>query len=224
MILPIIKLKTILDSLLTWVVAEYNSKTDENDTWLYDTFNGNIQGNFNVYTEIKGIILRGQKDPNKLETRRMFDTSRAALPTIHIHMPSESGGGFNSLGSGYGNDMDAVTTGVSPNEVTNYSAHFGRSFESQYELIITGSSTDEVLSIYELLKALFLAGASTLQNQFEAFEYSGKELMANPEVIPYQIFYRAFNVKIKYEQVVRSIESFGKITSVTFTGDAVNEG
>lgn len=221
MILPIIKLKAVLDALLTWAVAEYKSKADENDTWLYDTFNGNIQGNFNVYTEIKGILLRDKKDPNKLETRRMFDTSRAGIPTIHIHMPSEGGGGFNSIGSGYGNSMDTVTTGVVPNEVTTYNAHFGRSFESQYELIITAASTDEVLAIYELLKALFLAGSTTIQSQFEVFEYSGKELMANPDLIPYQIFYRAFNVKVRYEQVVRSIESYTKINEIYFAGKLV---
>lgn len=214
--IPILTLKETLDSLLEWISSNYtyyNNLTTPEESWLYDTFDGNIHGNFNFYTQLVAIMSRTSKHSRKLETRLMFDNTRANLPTIHIHMPGEAKGGFTSL--------NAQTGGGEINSNNTFTQNLSRSSTSTYELIITGSNSEEVIAIYEILQTIFIAGHDTLQNNFETFEYAGAELMANPELIPYNTFFRAFRITIGYERVVKSIASFPTVSNIYFNGSAV---
>lgn len=214
--IPILQLKSVLDSLLNWAKLNYlyyNSISEPENSWLYDVFNGNSIGNFDYYQNAVSLLTRGGEDSNRLETRMMYDTSRSTLPTIHIHLPGESEGRFTSIdrGLGYGglNPDNTVFEGKANSSVTNY------------ELIITGANSEEIILIYELLYALFIAGHETLQNAFETFSFSGAELMANPEVIPYQTFYRSFQVSVGFERVVKSIVSYPTIIGIDAQGKPI---
>lgn len=217
--IAVLTLKTVLDSLLTWVRNDYVyyntlSTPAPEKSWLYSTFYGNSHGNFDYYVQAVNMISRTDVDQNKLSTRLMFDTSRANLPTIHIHMPSETPGKFTALNGQIGfSGLD---------DDNNAQMDLARSFGSTYDLIITGGNSEEVILIYELLQALFIAGHDTIQNYFAVFDYAGNELMVNPEIIPYNTFYRAFRVSVQDERVVRSIVATPTVEDIYFGGQAVN--
>lgn len=215
--IPILKLKDVLDALLNWVKDNYNYYNDLNipeQSWAYITFNGNIHGNFNYYTNLINLISRDDENPTKLETRLIFDSGRASLPTIHIHLPGESKGAFTPLNGslGFGGVDDSNNTYEEKSS----------SSTATYELIITGANSEEIILIYELLYALFLAGHDTLQSYFETFHYSGNEIMANPDIIPYNTFYRSFKITIGQERIVRSIVLNPTVSNIYFNGKGVD--
>ena len=212
--IPILILKDTLDGLLTWVADNYDYYNDLHTpqySWLYKTFNGNLNGNFNYYDQLVGIVTRGDENSQKLETRLMFDASRANLPTVHIHMPGEAKGSFTAINAsiGFGD--------ITPEETIP--GRMARSSTATYDLIITGSGSEEVIAIYELLFALFIAAHDTIQNSFEVFEFTGNELMANQDIIPYNTFYRALRVNVSHERVVDSIALKSTFESVDFEGE-----
>ena len=168
--IAVLTLKSVLDSLLLWVRNDYIyyntlSTPAPAKSWLYSTFYGNSHGTFDYYAQAVGLISRVDTDQNKLSTRLMFDPSRANLPTIHIHMPSETAGKFTALNGQVG------FNGLDGND--NAYMDMARSFGSTYDLIITGGNSEEVILIYELLQALFIAGHDTIQNYFAVFDYAG---------------------------------------------------
>lgn len=215
--IPILKVKEVLDALLGWVRDNYNYYNDldiPEQSWAYITFNGNVHGNFNYYTNLINLLSRGDESSMKLETRLMFDSSRASIPTIHIHLPGEAKGGFTPMNESIGfGGLDSSN---------NTYEDKANSSTATYELIITGANSEEIILIYELLYALFLAGHDTLQNYFETFYYSGSELMANPDIIPYNTFYRSFKITVGHERVVRSIVLNPTVSNVFFNGKGVD--
>jgi len=175
---------------------------------LYVEFNGILLDDTNFYTHLKSLIEKGEDDRRKLEVRLMFDKERASLPTIHIHYPSEDGkSGDNTLETGFiGVDYSATTS----------AKMYSRSFIGQYELIITGGNSLEVVMLYEFLDAILIAGADTLAYNFDKFEFSGKQLMANQDIIPYLTFYRAIGLSLQCKKIVHSIISRKTAIDVQF--------
>lgn len=212
--IAILQLKELLDNLIAWVVADQNSASSTSDKWLYSVFNGVTNGNYDYHTQILDILLRGDDDSDKLETRLMFDSTRANLPTIHIHLPSEKKGTFNSIGKG----AQLTDTLIDDNVVEC----FEQSYISTYDLIITGANTDEIILIYEFLKAILTAGALTVANTFELFDYSGAELMTNSELIPYLTFYRAISVTVQNRITVKAVGTIPTIGDLNFEGTPID--
>lgn len=184
----IIKIKNIIDGLLKWVVNDYNSQTDKSKTWLYEATYNLSTPNFNVYDKLVKIITRGANDPRKIETRLMFDPSRAEFPTIHVHMPQEEPLGGNYIGMGIGNNPPLGTT-------TQFGGIHEKIFQSTYDIICTSNNQMEVILIYELMKRLFVAGSDTLDSQLVNYNFSGKELMYDTTLMP-DIFFKAFTISV----------------------------
>jgi hypothetical protein len=207
----IVKIKDIVEGLLDWVRDDLvaNVATPES-SWLYLEFNELTIDDTNFYTQLKKLIETGDDDRRKLEVRLMFDRDRANLPTFHIHYPSEDGrSGDNTLNTGF---LRVETIGT--DNVPIYS----RSFIGQYELIITGGNSLDVVMLYEFLDGLLIAAADTLAYYFDKFEFSGKQLMANQDIIPYLTFYRAIGLSLQSKKIVRSLINKKKATDIQFEG------
>lgn len=196
----IIRLKKVLDGLINWAIQDYLSKEDKEDTWLYKVFNSMQTSNFKIYDQIVDLLTRTKRHSRKLETRLMFDPSRAELPTIHIHMPQENpvGGNYISMGA-----RDSDTVGVGED---GFSYIYEKEFSSSYDIIVTSNNRMEVLILYEFLKRVFIAGADTLIEQFTNFNFSGKELLYDSTLMP-DVFFRAFTVRTEEDVKVPSIIS-----------------
>lgn len=205
-----IRLKLILDGLLDVLRSNQLSTTiPSNQKFLYRVFNGIVIGKYNFYTEAVSLITRTPKDPNRLETRMMFDIDRANMPTVHIHMPSDNQGGENNVGMNLRYDADIMEETL------------GRTFTGMYDLIITSPNPLEVQLLYELLMSLLIAGKDTFNHYFIKFNYSGKELMANPNIVPMNTFMKAITIKLDYERRVPKLNPDLTILNVLINGQTV---
>lgn len=195
----IIRIKETVDALINWVIKDYLSHENEENSWLYLSFSGMESSRYKVYTQLKDLLLRTKTHPRKLETRLMFDPSRAEMPTIHVHMPSEEpvGGNFMGMGS---QDRDITENG------SKFSYNYSKDFSANYDIIITSNNPMEVLILYEFLKRVFIAGADTLVEKFDNFNLSGKELLYDSTLMP-NIFFRAFSCKAEEKITIPSIIS-----------------
>ncbi len=215
---PVIKLKGMLDGLISFVRTNYNDTVDKSTTWLYENFNDVEIDGTNFNNELVNLLVtNNKKSPDFLDTRIMYEQSRAAMPTIHLHVPSETKEGVNSVGMGIGGQSDFV--GVT----SVYKNCYTRSYRAEVDLIVTGKTSMQVLVLYEFLKALFQANPQTLNYCFDSFDYSGKELMANTEIVPYNTMYRALGISVTYKTTVTSIITNSTGTSINFEGDPQDE-
>lgn len=209
--IDIVKIKEVVTALIEFIRQDLiDNALTPNESWLYREFNGIVLDDTNFYTQLKHLIEKGDDDRQKLEVRLMFDKDRANLPTIHIHYPSETvQGGDNTLNTGY---MGIEV--INDHNVNLYA----RSFVGQYELIVTGGNSLEVVMLYEFLDGLLIAGADTLSYNFDKFEFSGKQLMPNQDIIPYLIYYRAIGVTLQNKKIVTSLLSKRKAHDIQFEG------
>lgn len=183
----IIKLKKLVDGFLNWAVNDYINHVNKSETWLYEAFFHLQVPQFEVYTQLVDLLTRDIEDPRKVETRLMFDPSRAESPTIHIHMPQEEPHEGNLVGMGFGGLLSADTSQFSGNHM--------KFFGSTYDIIVTSNNQMEVILLYEFLKRIFIAGSDSLDHNFAKFEISGKELMYDNTLMP-DVFYRAISLNI----------------------------
>lgn len=206
----ILDLKKIVDGFIIWTKNDYVTKVDKTTSWLYRTFYRQSTPTYKVYNNLVDILIREDNNPRKLETRLMFDPSRAELPTIHIHMPSEE-------------PLNGDMLGYSPDDIEELSGGYGseiykKFFGANYDIIVTSNNQMEVLLIYEFLKYIFIAGKDTLNHNFNKFNFSGKELMYDNNLMP-NIFFRAFSINIEEKIEVPSILSQISVTGIEIEGN-----
>lgn len=218
--LPIIKLRNIVISLLSWVKSDLiSNELTPDQSWLYLEFNDQKIEGRNFYEELRDMILLGKEDARSLRVKMMFDTERTELPTIHINYPAENlNTGDNFINTGAIVEELAIPDGedIDYELVDKYS----RSAIGQYELIFTGANTLQVIMLYECMMALLIAGADTLTYQFDKFEFSGRQLMLNnQDMLPRGIFYRSISVNLQMKRIVRSIIAHKSASDITFRGD-----
>ncbi len=216
--LPDIRLKSIIDAIIGLIETDWtNAAGDKSTSFLYRLLYGNNFGYgnniYNFYEESVKIFIRAEDDPRKLETRLLFDTERAALPTIHLSIPSEE-----SAGDGIGMDAGYIdNTDLQDGTAIEYLV---RSYSSNYELVVTGSNTFEVLLIFNVLKAALIVNTDTLEyNGFRNPKIFGGDLKINSQHTPV-MFMRILNLKTFFDFVVPKMDSVSLFTSINFTGKA----
>lgn len=215
--ISIVKIKNVVSALLDWVRADLITNVSTPTlSWLYNEFNGVVLDDTNFYEQLKSLLENGDDDRRQLLVRLMFDKERANLPTIHIHYPAEEGKtGDNTLNTGF-IDIEYISG-------TNIPV-YSRSFKGTYELVVTGGNSLEVVMLYEFLDAILIAAADTLAYNFDRFEFSGKQLLPNQDIIPYLTYYRAIGLEIQAKKKVRAILGTTQATDIQFVGTLYADG
>jgi len=213
--IPEIKLKSLLDAILDRVKADYEGNTVKEQTFLYRMFYGLVVGNYDFYSEAVRVFNRKFDDPRTIDTRMMFDRERAAFPTIHVTVPNDNpisdGIGFDE---GYHNpDIEDVN-----GELTN----FTRGYNSQFDLVITGSNTFEVILIYTTLRAALINNHMSLEmNGFRNPKISGGDLRINDQIMPVS-YMRVIHLNSFFELTVPDFGNIQLINTLKFPGKAIN--
>jgi hypothetical protein len=220
--IPEVTLKAIVDSVLDKVRDDYNDAVDKSTTFMYKALDGIVSGNYNFLEQAVKIINRTADDPRTIDTRLLFDKERASLPTIHVTIPNESpfSDGIG-IDEGYqlatANDLGLDINGdpMSPVSMTEY---YTRSYNSKFDLVITGSNTFEVIMIFYILKMALINNIQSLEaNGFRNPKIYGGDLRINDQLAPVA-YMRVLTIDSFCELTIPKFDNISIINNITFYG------
>lgn len=207
--LGILKIKKLIEALVDYAGANYTQLNTEgypNESFILRCFDDDDNDEGISYKDTAiSLFTRSELDSRKLEVRLLFDRDRASLPTIHVREPAKQKG--NSDAIGYTDEelflneirLDELEEPVYPR---TYQEKVRRSFNSQFDIMITSANRHEVLIIEEVLVALLMASQDNLSQvlPFYNIQISVKELMFNGEITP-NIFIKSISLNVNYDKV-----------------------
>ena len=207
MLIPEVILHNIISNFLNIIREDFtthSSQSVEKCTMLYMLFkkddNGNditySGGKYNFYTQAKAILLKTNEKQRKLEHFIGYNLERQGAPSIHILLPTENKGRFDSIGLSEGNLKQRT-------DCTGNHALFNSkstTHTSVFHLMITSDNSHEVIIIYYFLKAMFTiyseyVGLSGLLN----LNFSGQDITMQQDLAPSNIFHRNLTLQFDYE-------------------------
>lgn len=202
--IPILKVKKFVDLLIEFVKTDYEDKTDKTKSFLYRVLSDNTSDGWDFYQNGIEIFVRGEDDKRKLETRLMFDRSRAGLPTIHVREPAKNKGSFDSIGFFDDEIVVNESTGLDDQNQpfpSTISSTARKTFSSQFDIMITSGNSLECVLIQEVLESAMLAAQESLTIPFfDLIEFTSKELMMSDETERNQLFIKSITVQIGYQK------------------------
>ena len=208
-LIPVVKLKSLLDGLIEYVRTDFESQTDEANTFLYRVLEGNRTDGYDFYEEGKSIFLRNSTSSRRIETRLMFTKDIAPTPTIHVREPARVKGEYNAIGGLFGQRVNF------PNDV--YSEQYRDTKKANYEYVITSDNPLETILIAEVIYTLLLGAWETLHTQlFDLFDFGLKELLANNELVPYPLYIKSIDLTVQFENTVPGIQRATLCDAINF--------
>lgn len=206
--LQIVKIKKIVEACLEYVQTDFESKTDEKDSFLYKVLGDTQDGSFNYYEQAKNIFLRKETNPNNIKVALEYPKDKTGLPAYIIREPGKTGGIANSIGK-----IESFMGGVPMYRDTR-----------QYglEIMCFSVNMNESILMSEILYALLLGSWDTLASQFLKIEFSMKELMMENHLMPTPIFIRSIGLELSSEEIAPGLVDttllgkilFGKVNQV----------
>lgn len=214
--IPILKIKRFVDLLVEFIRTDYENAVDKNKSFMYTILGDHSEDGWNFFNNAVEIFSRDASDMRKLETRLMFDRSRAAIPTIHVREPAKNNGGYDSIGFMSGERTE--------NEDGTYSDLYRKTHSSRFELMITSGNSLECILIQELIESAILSAIDTLIIPFDIINISSKELMMESNIEQNMLFIKSIDLEIKYEKtLVPTLYTEANITSITFNNSTLLE-
>lgn len=210
-----ITLRNILQAMIQYVVADYNSKP-ATESWLYRVFNGVVYNKFDFFKQaVKIIVINQDNSYRKLEIRTEFNATQAKTPSIFINVPSEREGGENGLGVGQSDEN------YYENQDGSYTEKYIRDFTGTYELMITSDNSEEVKLIYEFIKAMLVSLYDTFDVEFAGTRtMGGKQLMGNHQFTP-DLYMRVVTISMVSRTEVPRIDSNLFLDAIQFVQNEI---
>ena len=228
----ILKIKKLVESLVNFVKEDYQQKLQEgyvDESFLNRCFDeDDVDEKINYLSVAQELFVRPVTDSRKLEIRLLFDRDRATLPTIHVREPAKMKGSTDTIGfigeDLYENDQ-RYDEGDEPIYPNTYHNSVRRSFNSQFELMITSANRHEVLIIEEVIMALLMGSQDMLHLvlPFYLNQISVKELMFNDNISP-NIFIKAITLNAGYDKTYPEIVKNEIIQKILFEHQLLNNG
>lgn len=180
--------------------------TNEKDkSILYSLFKHDDNGNvleldqYDYYTQAVAIITKGVENPRHLEIGIGYNMQRLAVPTIHVLLPSEAKGRFDSIGTSEGEPVSVYDPAKLAFVITK-----SKTFTTTYHLMITSDNSSEVLTIYYWLRAMFIMFSEHVSLQgLLNMQFSGQDIQMNSDVVPPNIFHRNLSVGFDFESNIK---------------------
>lgn len=208
MLIPELILFKTIETFQKIIMEDYNSlpSNEKNKSMLFDLFktddNGDLMklSKFDYYTQSISLLTRDIDNPRFLDINIGYNTTRLSLPTIHILLPSENKGRFDSLGLSEGNPETYYD-----NATESFIISKSKTFLSTYHLMITSDNSSEVLTIYYWLRAMFI-----IFNDHLVFKgllninFSGADIQVTQEYVPPTIFHRNLSISFDFESNIKT--------------------
>lgn len=206
-LIPEVEIYEVLNIYLDFVIKDYKDKADKQTTLLWHIFGNRPKisaespdrplalGKFNFFTEAVNVIVDGGVEKKrKVEISLGYNLQRASTPTFHIIMPQES-----PKNAPIG-DNEGYTQGVDDKNKRTYFRTVTQDASVQYTIIITSDNVNEVLILYNFLKACFLGMKMQLELRgFQNLRSGGTDLELRDDMMPTNIFHRSFTMIFDYD-------------------------
>lgn len=192
--IPILKIKKLVDLILTFIDTDYTSQTDKENSFLYRVIGDNVDNGYDYYTQAVSIFTRTIEDSRKIETRLGFDPDRAFIPTIHVRQPAKSKGKSDGIGF--------FQNGFYTNEDESVSTQARKSYSSKFELMITSGNSQEVITIAEIIESAFLATYESLTGVewIDLINFDTKEMIMMNDSLPKPLFSISIGLDTSFEK------------------------
>lgn len=226
--IPILKVKKFIDLLIEFVRTDYENATDKTKTFLYRTLSDNVDEGWDFYTNGVEIFSRDATDSRRLETRLMFDRSRANIPTIHVREPAKNKGSYDGIGFLDDDIYINESTGLDQNNQPippTISSTTRKTFQSQFDIMITSGNSLECVLIQEVLESLMLASFDSLTIPFfELIDFTSKELMMMDDAERNMLFAKSITLNIQYQKdQIPKLYTEENITKIKFNNPTLLE-
>jgi hypothetical protein len=199
-IVPEIILFNAIQGSLQLIKNDWDATANKTQSLLYSILGTNQLQKYNLYEQAQAVFLAKKDSPRALDVNMFFNANRAAIPTIHITLPSETLS-TNGLGTDEGfipADQTAQT----------YNFPFTRRFRTKYNIIITSDNTNEVICIYHMLRACFIGLIPYFSvTGLEDPKLNGGDIQLNSSLVPPHVFMRAIGIEFDYEVSVPQLQS-----------------
>jgi hypothetical protein len=213
LVLPDLIIVDTLNLALIAIREDYKTCVDageENRSILYLLFNGLTTGKYNIYDNVKKLVLTTPESPKHIEVVSAFQSVSGKAPSVYITMPSENDRN-NSLGIGQGNADELTFDNVSPDQ-DEYRDQYMRRYNTNYYVVMVCENRNEMVILYNLFKYILVM----CTNHFalcgiENMKIGGQDLKLN-DAIPDKLFMRGISMNFEYEQLAPEL-AFKKIYS-----------
>lgn len=206
-LIKIVKIKKIVDALITYVREDYNNKTNKEESFLYRLLGDNTEGAYNFYTQSLEIFLRDDLKARKIQTSLMFNKNTNGNPHIHVREASRSKGSFNTIG-GIQGDIYSFDDG-------SIGEQYRDTKKGLYEVLITSTNPLDTILISEVIYTLMYGAYETFQAEFSLFDFSLKELVFQNHTAE-QLYVKAITIDTQQDNVIPSIISNDILDKVNF--------
>lgn len=200
--LQIVKVKKMIEGLLEFIVLDFNSHTDEKETFLYKILNGTVDGTFDFYQQAKSLFTRTPDNPNLLKVIYEYPKDRSGLPVYVIREPGKKEGPFNTVGK--------IETFIDQNPLYRDNREFN------FEIMCFSDNMMESILMSEVLYALLVASYDTLADYFLRIDFSMKELMMENQLMPLPIFIRSIGLGVSSDEFVPGLVDVTLLGKVIF--------
>lgn len=206
-----------LDNGIKIIRDDFNSKSDEKDTYLYQIFADNKYQRYEFFEQAKQVLITKNTDPRHLRIFKFFNMERAAMPSIHITLPGEEKGETNIIGN-LEDDYFAFGT-------DQYNEQYIRSFLPQYEVAITTDNPNEVVLLYQFVRALLISLEDHLElSGLQNIQFTGKDIhLRQANDLP-RIFGRSIGMSFTYEVEVPRLFDSTSIDKIVFFPKMITSG
>lgn len=189
MLILIQRIKQIVDGLLEYIQNDFES-VPETQSFLYHILWGVRDGSFDFYEQAKDIFLRKAVSPRKIHTTMEYPKDKSHIPCIVVR-ESNKGGSPSPIG-GFG------LAPVDEFGVPEYAREgFRHPIECRIELMCFSDNSLESILISEVLYALFTGARNTFEEEFNSFNFSCSELIAENSVFPQPLLIKNIVVEVQ---------------------------
>jgi len=192
---------------LQYIREDISSDKPIQQQYLYALINGyqytqNSIGNYELYEQALEIFNRGIDEQRFLECFIGYNVQRSMFPTIHLLIPTESGS-HNGLGIDQGYQGEVYTDEAHTIKRDIYT----RRFACTYQMLITSDNANEVVLIYNILRAVMIGLMPHLtQLGYLNINFSGQDMVIDGLNNPINVFHRSLNIHFLYETNCPSLD------------------
>lgn len=203
-LVPDIIICNTINNALNVVRTDYLNRVaaqQEERSILYQLFYGQTIGTYDMYANIKQLVITDNESPKFLEAKLSYDhNSTSVSPAIYVTLAAESASN-NVLSIGEG-DQDEVDFTNTPPMQDEYFKVFRRRYATTYNIVVISENKNEGAVLYNLIKELMVTCITHFEMEgLSNMKIGGQDIRINNAVLD-RLFQRSVTLNFEYEQTV----------------------